>query len=236
MGRAGSMHVADFSKSYFGGNGIVGASVGIGMGAALAARELNSGQVVLSFFGDGGVNTGRVWEAINLATVWRLPLVVFCENNLYAVETRTAEVTGGSSIVRRAEGFGLPAISVDGQDVTAVYRTVRDACGRARGGEGPTFIEGVTYRYQGHNTGQVIRYRTKDEVDWWRRSRDPIDRLHGSLVAAGLLDTAHYDALNSRARELVRQATAFADESPWPDLGLAASGVTEIDPRLTGNV
>ncbi|HST40422.1 MAG TPA: thiamine pyrophosphate-dependent dehydrogenase E1 component subunit alpha [Conexibacter sp.] len=234
-GRCGTMHIAAMDRHYYGGNGIVGAGLGLALGAALAAQVRGSGQVALGFFGDGAVNIGRVWEAINMAAAWRLPLIAFCENNLYAVETPTAEVTGGDSIVRRAESFGLPAVQVDGQDAGAVFRVVRAARERALAGEGPTFVEALTYRYQGHNTGQVMSYRTDDEVEEWKSLRDPIARLRIALTAAGRLDDDGFEALHAAARAQVAEATAFADASPWPDLATADAGVTEIDPQLRGN-
>lgn len=234
-GRCGTMHIAAMDRHYYGGNGIVGAGLGLALGAALAAQVRGTGQVALGFFGDGAVNIGRVWEAINMAAAWRLPLIAFCENNLYAVETPTAEVTGGDSIVRRAEAFGLPAVQVDGQDAGAVYRAVRQARERALAGDGPTFIEALTYRYQGHNTGQVMSYRTVAELEEWKQQRDPIARLRVALTAQGRLDDDAYDVLCAASREEVAAAIAFADASPWPDLATADAGVTEIDPKLRGN-
>lgn len=234
-GRCGTMHIAAMDRHYYGGNGIVGAGLGLALGAALAAQVRGSGQIALGFFGDGAVNIGRVWEAVNMAAAWDLPLIAFCENNLYAVETPSAEVTAGESIVRRAEGFGLPAVQVDGQDAGAVFRAVSAARERALAGEGPTFIEALTYRYQGHSTGQVINYRTAEEVEEWKLVRDPIARLRRALTAAGQLDDDGYGALCAAAREEVAAAIAFADASPWPDLATADAGVTEIDPKLKGN-
>ena len=170
-GRGGSMHLADMSIGFLGGNGIVGAGLGDRDGCALGAQLRGPDQVAVGLFGDGGANTGRTWESVNLASVWKLPLIVVCENNMYAVETRTERLTGGGSISRRAEGFGLPVSTVDGQDVAAVYRATRDARDRAARGEGPTFIEAQTYRYEGHSTGQIINYRTVEEVDEWRGTR-----------------------------------------------------------------
>ncbi|HVU93058.1 MAG TPA: thiamine pyrophosphate-dependent dehydrogenase E1 component subunit alpha, partial [Jatrophihabitans sp.] len=146
-GRGGSMHLADFDLGLWGSNGIVGGGLGIALGAALGAAQRGTGQVVLGFFGDGGANTGRVWEFVNLAAVWQLPLIVACENNLYAVETPSRAVTGGGDVAARAAGFGLPAFAVDGQDVVAVHAAVRSAAERARGGDGPSFLELQTYRY-----------------------------------------------------------------------------------------
>jgi pyruvate dehydrogenase E1 component alpha subunit len=227
-GRGGSMHLADFTRGLWGSNGIVGAGLGIALGASLGAVVRHSGQVVVGFFGDGGVNTGRVWEFVNLAAVWRLPLIAVCENNLYAVETPSETVTGGGSATARARGFGLPAEEVDGQDVLAVHRAVSAAAARARSGAGPSFLEMRTYRYRGHNTGEIIRYRTEEEVADWRSTRDPIDRLAAHLEAAGVLNPDELAALAKAQFAEVDAAVRFADESPWPDPGTARLHVTGL--------
>jgi TPP-dependent pyruvate/acetoin dehydrogenase alpha subunit len=214
-GRGGTMHLADLELGYLGGNGIVGAGVGIAMGAALACQLKGEG-VAVGFVGDGGLNVGRTWEAANLAVIWALPLVIVCENNMYAVETRFDLVLGGGSAVRRAEGFGLAAESVDGQDVAAVYRAVHAAAERAR-----------TDRYEGHNTGQIITYRSDDEVADWRL-RDPINRFSAALTEAGVIsegDMAEFDRL---ALQQIDEAVAFAESSPFPDLATAPANVTSL--------
>ena len=233
-GRGGTMHLNDFSLGYFGSNGIVGAPVGIAMGAALAAKLRGTGQVCVGFFGEGGANTGRTWEAVNFAAVQKLPLIVVCENNQYAVETfigRSAALDG--SIARRGAGFGLPAVQVDGQDVCAVYVATREARERAARGDGPSFIEAVTYRYRGHNTGEIANYREEREIEQWRATRDPIERLRRALERAGRLDAARFEALAAKAKEAVEDAIRFADESPPPDPETATRGTTALpfDPR-----
>ena len=228
-GRGGTMHLNDFSLGYFGSNGIVGASLGIAMGAALAAKLRSTGQVCLGFFGEGGANTGRTWEFVNFAALRKLPLIAICENNQYAVETyigRSAALA--DSIARRAEGFGLPAVQVDGQDVCAVYRAVQVARERAAREEGPSFIEAVTYRYRGHNTGEVANYREQEEVEHWRRTKDPIERLRRALESAGMLDPGGFEVLAENARAIVEDAIRFAEESPIPDPATASDGVTAL--------
>lgn len=227
-GRGGSMHVADVRRGFIGGNGIVGAGVGLAMGAALSAKVRGTGQVAVGFVGDGGVNTGRTWESVNLAAVWKLPLLVVCENNLYAVETTTATVTASESIARRAEGFGIRTEVVDGQDIVAVHLAATAAIERARAGDGPTFIEARTYRYEGHNTGQAITYRTANEVSDWRSHRDPIARLRAALTDRGALDHVAYDALAAETTTLIDGAVAYADGSPWPEAAAALRGVTAL--------
>lgn len=216
-GRSGSMHISDFAKGYLGANGIVGAGLGIAMGAALAVRMRDLRRVAVGFVGDGGANTGRTWEFVNMAAIWQLPLIAVCENNLYAVETHTDRVTGGKSIRRRAEGFGLPSDSIDGQDVDAVATAVATARARALDGGGPTFLEIRTYRYLGHETGDKGKYRTTEEIEEWRRTRDPIDRLACSLIESGQLTDRRRASLEQAAIEKVDAALAFAAESPWPD-------------------
>lgn len=228
-GRGGSMHLADASVGFLGGNGIVGAGVGIAMGAALGAQMRGLDQVAVGLFGDGGANTGRTWESVNIASVWKLPLIVVCENNMYAVETRSELLTGGGSVSRRAEGFGLPVSTVDGQDVAAVYRATLEARERAARGEGPTFIEARTYRYEGHSTGQVINYRTIEEVEEWRGTRDPIQRLRIALHGAGSLQDEVFDSMVLEARAIVQEAIAFADASPLPDPIEATRDVTGLE-------
>jgi pyruvate dehydrogenase E1 component alpha subunit len=228
-GRGGSMHLADPAVGFLGGNGIVGAGLGVAMGAALGSQLKGAHQVSVGLFGDGGANTGRTWEFVNIASVWKLPLIVVCENNLYAVETPTERLTGGGSISRRAEGFGLPVRTVDGQDVAAMYRTIREARERAAAGDGPTFIEARTYRYEGHSTGQIINYRTIEEVDEWRETRDPIQRLRIALHAARGLEDEEFDHLVADARAVVQEAIAYADESPLPDPMDATRDVTGLE-------
>jgi TPP-dependent pyruvate/acetoin dehydrogenase alpha subunit len=232
-GRGGTMHLNDFELGYYGSNGIVGASVGIAMGAALAAKLRRTGQVCVGFFGEGGSNTGRTWEFVNFAATQNLPLIVFCENNQYAVETFIGRAMTGPTITERAAGFGLPSMQIDGQDVAAVYHATREARARAAAGEGPTFIEAITYRYNGHNTGEVAAYRTPEEVDAWRRSRDPIDGLRRALAAEGRLSAAEYGEIAERAKRTVSDSIAFAESSSPPDPSTATLGVTGIpfDPR-----
>lgn len=217
-GRGGSMHLAGFDVGFIGSNGIVGAPVGIALGDAFAAHYRHERRVAVAFFGDGGINTGRTWECLNLAGAWRLPLIAVCENNLYAVETPTAELTGGGSMTRRAEGFGLVSHSIDGQDVFAVYAAMVVARERALAGEGPTFIEARTYRYSGHGSGEGVGvYRTAEEIEQWRAERDPILRCAQRLTDMGLLGEGDLENLDKQAMEAVEMAVVFAEQSPWPE-------------------
>jgi TPP-dependent pyruvate/acetoin dehydrogenase alpha subunit len=216
-GRGGSMHLVDMSLGFLGSNGIVGAGLGLALGTALSMKLQRRGCIAVGYVGDGGLNTGRTWEFVNLAALWKLPFVAVCENNLYAVETHISHSMAAESAVQRAAGFGLPAVSVDGQDVVAVHAVMRAARARALAGEGPTFIETRTYRYEGHNVGDTQNYRTSSEVDDWRRSRDPIERLRNRLREGGALDDDAFAAIEQEARDVVDDAIAFAEASPWPD-------------------
>jgi TPP-dependent pyruvate/acetoin dehydrogenase alpha subunit len=216
-GRGGSMHLVDFSRGFLGSNGIVGAGLGLAMGSALGMKMQHQERVAVGYFGDGGANTGRTWEFINLASLWKLPLIAVCENNLYAVETHISQAMAAESVAQRASGFGLPTVIVDGQDVVAVHAATREARDRALAGDGPTFIEAQTYRYEGHNVGDTQNYREKSEIEDWRASRDPIERLRLRLGSDGLLDDEAYAAAEQAAKEVVADAIAFAEASAWPD-------------------
>jgi pyruvate dehydrogenase E1 component alpha subunit len=231
-GRGGHMHLADFSVGFDGSNGIVGAGLGIALGAAFAQGYRQDGHCAAGFFGDGGANTGRVWEFVNLAAAWKLPLIVVCENNGYAVETRVADAMAGESIAARAAGFGMPAVQVDGQDVAAMHRAARDAATRARAGEGPTFIEALTYRHLGHDIGERGQYRTAEEVEWWTANRDPIARLRAALTQRGDLDDAAYDKAVAAAHDQVAEAVATAAAAPLPDPATVTDGVTATDLKV----
>jgi TPP-dependent pyruvate/acetoin dehydrogenase alpha subunit len=234
-GRGGHMHLADVGRGHFGSNGIVGAGLGLALGAALGSSVGHRGQVAVGFFGDGAANIGRVWEYVNLAVVWQLPLVVVCENNLYAVETPYAQVTGGGDIAARARGFGLPAEKVDGQDVAAMHRAAAAAVQRARAGGGPTFIESLTYRLGGHDVGDRETYRTREEVERWRAAQDPVLRLAAAAQLAGLLSADDVAAALAAAEQAVAEAVEYAEASPFPDPGTLLTGVTATDLRIRSN-
>ena len=221
------MHLADFDRDLYGSNGIVGGGLGIALGVALSSRSRRRPCVAVGFFGDGGANTGRVWEFVNLAALWKLPLIVVCENNQYAiVETHIRNSMAGDSISRRAEGFGLPVVTADGQDVGEMYRVTVAARQRAMQGGGPTFVETLTYRYEGHNTGDVQDYRTQDEVERWRAQRDPIARLRRRLLSEGVVSEADAADITRRVTEEVADSVDFAETSAWPDPSTVLRGVT----------
>ncbi|MEM9011717.1 MAG: dehydrogenase E1 component subunit alpha/beta [Pseudomonadota bacterium] len=224
-GLGGSMHIADFERNILGANGIVGAGMGLGTGAALAEQLNGTGHIGITFFGDGAANEGIFHEAMNLTAVWRLPLIFFCENNQYGLTTATEAVTAGPSIAARGDAYGVPNARIDGNDVAAVFAAVERAALRARAGEGPTLIEALTYRWDDHSMrANLGGYRTADEEEAWK-ARDPIMRLRDRLEEVGELDTDAYDAMVREAEAEVEDAIAWAVEAEEPDMALALSHV-----------
>ena len=215
-GKGGSMHYTDPRVGLIGENAIVGAGVPIAVGAALSAQMDGGDRVALTFFGDGAVNQGLFAEAINLAAIWQLPLILFCENNLYSEMTPIASMTR-TSLSKRVEGYGIPSAEVDGNDVEAVYDVTRAAVERARAGGGPTFVEAHTYRLLGHMIGDSEIYRSKAEVAEWREQRDPLKLTHARLLASGVSKAALGDVEASVVAE-IDDVETFAKNSPYPEL------------------
>ena len=214
-GKGGSMHIADVSKGMLGANGIVGGGPPLACGSGLTARVKGTDQVTICFFGDGASNQGTTLEGMNLAGIWKLPVIFICENNGYAETTAPAYSVSGRDIAARARGFGMPSLAIDGQDVFAVYEAVGAAVERARRGEGPSFIEAQTYRYYGHFEGDTIRYRNADEVERYR-SRGCLQRFRAVVTEQGLLTAAELDAIDERATATIEEAARFAHDSPLP--------------------
>jgi len=221
-GHGGSMHLADFSVGSLGESGIVGAGIPIATGAALSSRLRGSGQVALAFFGDGAANCGPFHESLNLAAIWSLPIVFLCEDNGFAVTSRSTDMVSVQHISDRAVGYTVPGINVDGQDVLAVWRATTDAVERARAGEGPTLLDVKTYRYREHaefgRVGDAVRtYRTQDEIAEWQL-RDPILLFEKVLLKAETLDGDDVARLREEVQREVDEALEFARESPYPEL------------------
>ena len=221
-GMGGSPHVADFSKGIIGANGIVGGGIPIGLGAALAAQLEKKDQVCVCFFGDGAANQGMLMESLNIATLWKLPLVLVCEHNGYS-EFSPAETVTAGVIADRGKAFGIPSVVVDGNDVEQVYTAAGEAISRARAGEGPSLIQADTYRLFGHNEAETgflaSTYREDEEVEEWR-VKDPLPRLQERLKALGLADDAYLDAVNTEILEEVESSFQFAYDSPSPPIDL----------------
>ncbi|WP_419908193.1 alpha-ketoacid dehydrogenase subunit alpha/beta [Hoeflea sp.] len=220
-GLGGSMHIADFDSNILGANGIVGAGMGLGTGAALAAQMNKTGQIGITFFGDGAANEGIFHEAMNLAAIWKLPLIFFCENNQYGLTTATEAVTAGPSIAARGDAYGVPNQRIDGNDVAAVFEAVERAALRARVGDGPTLIEALTYRWDDHSMrANLPAYRTSDEeADW--KARDPVARLRDRLIEANELPQAGYDTMVAEVEAEIEAAIDWATDQPEPDMAKA---------------
>jgi pyruvate dehydrogenase E1 component alpha subunit len=225
-GKGGSMHLTDHSVGVIGESGIVGGGLPIATGVGLSAKVLGNGRVCLCFFGDGASNEGAFHESLNLAAIWKLPVVYFCENNLYGATTPAREVTSIEDIAQRAAGYGMPGEVVDGQDAEAVHEVVVRAVTRARRGEGPSLVEAKTYRFGEHAEGIVIpvSYRDQAEVERWR-GRDPLEILRTRLCEERVLDEGTYQALASEVQRRIDEAVAFAKASPSPGASAAFEDV-----------
>ena len=216
-GKGGSMHIADMSKGMLGTNGIVAASVPLAVGAALTSKLKNLGRVAVAFFGDGGANQGVLHESMNLASVWKLPVIFCCENNQYAESTPVEYALSTAHVADRAVGYNMPGIHVDGMDVFAVYDAAGQAVARARAGDGPSLLECLTYRYYGHTVFDNPRtYRTEEEEEHWR-GRDPLKQFRDAVLPQGEITAEELDQIDQEAADLMEEAIKFADESPLPE-------------------
>jgi pyruvate dehydrogenase E1 component alpha subunit len=217
-GKGGSMHIADHENGNLGANAIVGGSVGIATGAAFSASRRGTDQVAVCFFGEGALGQGVVYEVMNLASLWSLPVIYICENNLYNEYTHYLETTAGE-ILARPRAFGIEAREVDGQDARAVYAATADLVERARAGHGPAFLVANTYRYHGHHVGDIDRsyYRSEEEEQVWREERDPLIVLGSWLVDQKLVSAGDLMRVGREAREAIERGLTFALDAPYPD-------------------
>jgi TPP-dependent pyruvate/acetoin dehydrogenase alpha subunit len=222
-GKGGSMHIADPATGNLGANAIVAGSVGIATGAALSAKRLGTDRVAVCFFGEGALGQGVLYEVMNVASLWKLPVIYVCENNLYTEYTHYTETTAGE-IPARAAAFGLQAETVDGQDVGAVAATAGRLVERARRGGGPSFLLCNTYRYTGHHVGDINReyYRSKEEEKHWKTERDPIKLLGDWLIEQSLADSAQFSLIHSEVESEMKKAVEFALAAPYP-------GIAEVE-------
>ncbi|MBV9120420.1 MAG: thiamine pyrophosphate-dependent dehydrogenase E1 component subunit alpha [Chloroflexi bacterium] len=216
-GKGGSMHIADMDKHMLGANGIVGGGMGLATGAALTAKLRGNESVAVCFFGDGALNQGILYEATNLATIWKLPVVYVCENNQYAMSARADWTVAGGRPSARASAYGIPGVDVDGMDFFAVYEAAQELLERARRGDGPSYLIALTYRYHGHHAGDPLNYREKDEVERWRE-QDPIERMKRRLIDAAVIGGDDISSMQSSIAADVQEAIAFAKASPEPEV------------------
>lgn len=215
-GRGGSMHIADTATGNLGANGIVAGGIPIAAGAALAYQLRGEDRVVACFFGDGAANEGAFHEAVNLAAIWKLPVVFICENNKYGMSFSTEKSFAIENISERAAAYGIPGVTVDGNDLDAVHNAVSTAVTRARAGEGPTLVENLTYRWKGHSKSDKNLYRTKEEIAEWR-AKDPILRFEAQVKESGVLSEEEVQAVRTQAMEQMRDAVRQANAAPDAD-------------------
>lgn len=219
-GRGGSMHIADVDSNNLGAQGIVAGNLPISVGVGLSIKMRKTKQVVLTLFGDGASNEGAFHESLNMASIWDLPVIYLCENNQYAMSMAFERAFRIEQISDRAKAYGMKGITIDGNDVIAVHKAVREAADRARKGNGPTLIEAITYRYQGHSKSDRQLYRTREEVKKWM-AKDPIKRFAKLLN----IDEEGLKKVESRAEEDIQKAVAFAESSPEPDVSTIMEGI-----------
>jgi pyruvate dehydrogenase E1 component alpha subunit len=216
-GKGGSMHMFSREKSFFGGHGIVAAQVPLGTGLAFAHRYRNDGKLNVTYLGDGAVNQGQVYESFNMAALWKLPVIYIIENNKYGMGTSVERASARPDLYRRGEAYGIPGVQVDGMDVLAVRAAADKAVTHVRGGKGPYIMEMLTYRYRGHSMSDPGKYRSKEEVARMRQERDPIDHLRQLLIEGGHADEATLKNVDREIKDIISQATEFAQSSPEPD-------------------
>ena len=216
-GKGGSMHMFSAEKKFYGGHGIVGAQVPIGTGLAFAHKYNGAKNVSLTYFGDGSANQGQVYEAMNMAALWKLPVIYIIENNRYGMGTSVERASATTELYRHGEAFSIPGERVDGMDVLAVRTAGEKAVEYARSGKGPYILEMQTYRYRGHSMSDPAKYRTKEEVDKYRNERDPIDHVRKILLDEKKTDEAALKAVDAEIRKIVNDAAEYAQHSPEPD-------------------
>ncbi len=217
-GKGGSMHMFDVEAGFFGGHGIVGAQVSLGTGLGFANRYKENGNVSFTYFGDGAANQGQVYESFNMAELWSLPVVYVIENNQYAMGTSVARASAETHLFKRGASFNIPGEAVDGMDVEAVREAGARAAEHARSGKGPYLLEMNTYRYRGHSMSDPAKYRTRDEVDEVKKTRDPIDHFRERLLQLGHVDEASLKAIDADVKKIVSDSAEFARTAPEPDL------------------
>lgn len=223
-GKGGSMHIADVESGNLGANGIVGGSIPIAVGAALTAKMKQTDDVTICFFGDGATNEGSFHESLNLAAIWNVPVIFICENNEYGMSTNITDVIAIDQLSKRAESYGFPGVTIDGNDVLLMYETVKKAVDRARNGHGPTLIEAKTYRYAGHSKSDQQLYRTKEEVAE-RKKSDPIDRFEQLLLDEFIIKETDITTIKQSVRQQIGDAVEFALKSDEPELAIIKDDV-----------
>lgn len=216
-GKGGSMHMFSRERNFFGGHGIVGAQMPLGTGLAFAHKYKEDGGVCYAYCGDGAINQGQVYEAFNMAALWKLPVVYVIENNRYGMGTSVERASASTELYRRGQAYDIPGLQANGMDVIEVREAGAQAAAHCRAGKGPFVLEMKTYRYRGHSMSDPAKYRTKEEVERVRKESDPLDNLRDRMDKAGFLDEAALKELDRKVKEIVGQAAEFAQASPEPD-------------------
>ncbi|AVK86796.1 pyruvate dehydrogenase [Lysinibacillus sp. B2A1] len=217
-GKGGSMHIADMTIGNLGANGIVAAGLPLGVGAALTSKMKELGYVVLCFFGDGATNEGAFHESLNLASIWKLPVIFFCENNLYGMSGSIKEMTNIESIAVRGSSYGIPSETINGNNILEVIKATQDAVERAKQGKGPTLIEAETYRWEGHSRSDARKYRTREEEKEWKKAKDPIEAFKEILILNNVINENEFIELNEKAQNQMEEAVEYAENSDDPSL------------------
>jgi len=223
-GKGGSMHIADIEKGNLGANGIVGGGIAIATGAALTVKQTCSGQVVLCFFGDGAINQGLFHEAANMASIWSLPIIYICENNQYGMGFPVKKAVNIQKLSDRAAAYGIKGLTIDGNDVIGVHDTIKDLTSSVRKMSGPVLLECVSYRWKGHSRMDAERYRTKQEVEEWKK-KCPIKRLQKYLTDSAIATEKELQAIEKKVEGQIAQAVDFAVNSPFPDKNEAMTDI-----------
>jgi pyruvate dehydrogenase E1 component alpha subunit len=217
-GRGGSMHIADFQSNNLGANGIVGGGIPQAVGVGLALQMQKRSEICVCIFGDGASNEGVFHEAMNMAALWKLPILYICENNKYGMSMDVGRSVAKLPIAQRADAYGIPWACVDGNEVVEVYKGMKDAVEYIRAGKGPYFVEAITYRYFGHSKSDRNLYRSKEEIEDWKQNRDPIMRFKNHLIRAEVLSEGQLQEIDQQAEQAILKAVEFAEASPDPDV------------------
>lgn len=217
-GRGGSMHIADFQSNNLGANGIVGGGIPQAVGVGLALKMQKRREICICIFGDGAANEGVFHEAMNMVALWKLPVLYICENNKYGMSMDVERAVAKLPIAQRADAYGIPWACVDGNDVVEVYEAMKIAAEHVRAGNGPYFIETLTYRYFGHSKSDRNLYRSKEEIEDWKQNRDPLMRFTKHLLQNGMLDEGQAQEIDGQAEQVILKAVEFAEASPEPDI------------------
>lgn len=224
-GKGGSMHIADLDAGNLGANGIVGGGMGIAVGAALTQQMKGTDKIVVCFFGDGATNEGVFHEAVNMASIWKLPVIFACINNGYGISADIKKMTNVEHIYQRAAAYGIPGLFVeDGNNVLDVYKDFQEAVEHVRSGKGPVLIESVTYRWLGHSSSDPGKYRTREEVEEWKK-KDPIENLRNYLIENQIASADELEAIQAQVKEAVEESVRFAENSPLPPLESAFADI-----------